>query len=121
MNWMAITAGGYGAAAVFLWLWIGAQSDIKAEIERCNTEKLAAVQEATEALRESEIAAYEERIAQLEQKAADLDEARRIASEAATEAQNRPERVRTVVREVTSRENCLSQPVPAAVIDSLRD
>lgn len=118
---ITISVGGYVASAIFLGLYVGAKSDIKAEIERCNTEKLAAVQEATEALRDAQVASYEARIAELEQIALDEARARRIAQEAAEAAAGRPERVRTVIREVSSENSCLGQPVPAAVLDSLRD
>lgn len=118
---ITISVGGYVASAIFLGLYVGAKSDIKAEIERCNTEKLAAVQEATEALRDAQVASYEARIAELEQIALDESRARRIAQEAAEAAAGRPERVRTVIREVSSENSCLGQPVPAAVLDSLRD
>jgi flagellar biosynthesis/type III secretory pathway M-ring protein FliF/YscJ len=116
-----ITAGGYAAAAVFLWLFIGAKSDIKAEIERCNTEKLAAVAEAESALRDAQIASYEARLAELARMVADEAKAREIAQEAARLAESRPEKVRTVIREVASANACIDTAVPDAVLDSLRD
>jgi len=115
----AIMAGGYLVAAVFLWLFIGAKSDIKAEIERCNVEKLAAVQDASEALREAQIASYEARIVELGQIAANEATARQIAQKAAIEAQNRPERVREVIRNVTNPEDCLNQSVSDDILSLL--
>ena len=112
---------GWGAAAALMTMYIGAKADIKAEIERCNTEKVIAIQEATEALRTVEMASYKARILELEQLALDESNARLIAQQAAIEAQNRPERVRTVIKEVASANACIDTVVPAAVLDSLRD
>jgi len=101
--------------------YINAKSDIKAEIERCNTEKVQAVQDATELLRQAEIANYTARIAELEAIAVSESQARLIAQEAAVEAQNRSQRVKTVIKEVAANgDSCLNQPVPGPILDSLR-
>lgn len=112
--------GGYVGAAILLGLYMGAREDLAAEIERCNTEKLAAVQEATEALRDAQMAQYEARIAELEQMALDERKAREIAQEAARAAESRPEKVRTVIRRVADENACMDTSVPAPVLDELR-
>jgi hypothetical protein len=78
-----IPAGGYVLAAVFLWLFIGAKSDIKAGIERCNTDKAVAVAEAEEITRIAAQDAADQRLRQLQAK---LD---REAAETAKERQKR--------------------------------
>ena len=121
MEKLAITFGGYAAAALLLVAYIGAKSDIKAEIERCNTEKMAAVAEAQSLVRDAEIAAMERHIDALTNMIHEADEARKIAEAAAREAELRPAKVRTVIREVASADACIDTAVPAAVVDSLRD
>ena len=118
---LGVTIGGYAAALALLWLFIGAKSDIKAEIERCNTEKAQAVAEAHSLVRDAQIAAMERHMDDLEAMVAEADEARLVAEAARDEALKRPERVRTVIREVASADACIDTAVPAAVIDSLRD
>lgn len=101
--------------------WVDAKSDVKAEIERCNTEKLQAVAEAREATMIAERDAYAELVAELEAIAADEARARAIAEEAARAAQDRPERVRTIIREVADENACMDTRIPDAVVRSLRD
>jgi len=120
MGSWGFTVAGWLATAILTTLYINAKGDIKAEIERCNTEKVAAVQEATESLRSAQMASYEARIAELEQIAQDETNARLIAQQAAIEAQNRPERTRTIIKEVASANACIDTAVPAVVLDSLR-
>ena len=115
-----VTIGGYALAALLLWAYIDAKSDIKAEQERCNSEKLEAVAEARRVVRDAEIAAMERHIDDLTKLVHDADQARLIAEEAAELARNKPAKVRTVIREVASANACIDTAVPAAVINSLR-
>lgn len=117
----AVTAGGYVLAATLFWLLLETREDLGEERAQCNADKLAAVAAAEEALRNAQIESYEQRIADLEQIAADETRAREIAVEAARAAESRPERVRTVVREVASENSCIDTAVPDAVLDSLRE
>jgi hypothetical protein len=119
-SWQS-TAIAAGLAAVFFWLYVGAKSDLKAEIESCNT-RIAEL--AVDAEREAGIArekALQRQIAELEAINTAQTEALGIAAEAASEAARRPERVRTVIKEVASANACIDTVVPAAVVDSLRD
>lgn len=111
--------GGYALAAVFLGLWVGARSDLAAEVERCNTDKVAAMAAASELAREAEASAWRAQVAQAERMAAAERDARLIAEEAAAAAEGRPERVRVVIREST--DACLKAVVPAPVVERLRD
>lgn len=117
----AVAGGGYVLAAMMFWLLIDAKQDLAAEIESCNTRAETAAREATEAATEARIAAYERQLDEAEELRQHEVRARQIAVKAATEAQNRPERVRTVIREVASENACIDTAVPAAVLDSLRD
>lgn len=117
----AFTAGGYVLAAVLLWAYIDAKSDIKAEVARCNSEKLDAVHEASVALRNAQEAHFAARIAELEAITLQETRARQIAEEAALAARDRPERVRTVIREIADEDACLGAAVPDSIIRSLRD
>lgn len=99
--------------------WLGAREDLAAQIERCNSEKLAAVAEAESLLRDAQRDAYAARIAELEALAESEARARVIAEEAAQAARERPERVRTVIREST--DACVDAIVPADITGSLRD
>lgn len=116
-----VTAAGYAAAGALLWLFIGAKADLAAEVEACNTRAETAAREAVEATKEAQIAAYERQIAEislLHRKEAD---ARLIAEQAAREAQNAPERVRTIVKELKVENACLDSIVPDPILDSLRE
>ncbi len=117
---VTFAVGGYVAAAIFFGLYVGAKTDIKAEIERCNTEKMAAVADAQRIVRYAEIEALNKRIAELEAISLRESNARRIAEEAAREALGRPEKVRTVIKEVSGENSCLDTAVPGPVLDQLR-
>ena len=117
----AVTAGGYVLAGFLFWLLLEAREDLGEEREQCNSDKLAAVAAAEEALRNATIDSYEERIQQLEKIAADEVAARAIAEQAAIEAAARPAEVREIIREVASENSCIDTAVPDAVLDSLRE
>lgn len=119
-NWY-VTAAGYAAAGVLLWLFIGAKADLAAEVEACNTRAEKAAREAVEATKGAQISAYERQIRQIELLAQNEREARILAEKAAQEAQSRPERVRTVVKtESLDPESCLNEAVSDAILESLR-
>ena len=115
----AVLIAGYVAAGIFCALWLGARDNLAAEVEACNTRAEKAAREAIEATKEAQISAYERQIRQIELLAQNEREARILAEKAAQEAQSRPERVRTVVREVASENVCIDTVVPDAVLDSL--
>jgi len=111
-----------GAAAVgLLWLYVGAKSDLKAEVESCNARIAELGQNAEREAGIAREAALQRQIEELEAINAAQTAALGIASQAASEAAKRPERVRTVIKEVASANACLDTAMPAAVIDSLRD
>ena len=116
-----VTAAGYALAALFLWLYIDAQSEIKAEIERCNTEKLASVAEAERVARQATQADLQAQIDALVRQSAQADRAREIAEEAARLAESRVPEVREIIREVASDDACIDTAVPDAVLNSMRD
>ncbi len=115
------TVGGWVAAGVFCWLWIGAKEDLAAEIERCNTDKVSAIAMAEDIARQAEREAAGRRLADLEQRIDDAEKARLVAVRAAAEAQSRPMRVQEVVRRVADENLCIDLPVPGAVLDELRN
>lgn len=121
---LGIIVGGYVAAAVFFGLWLSARDAVIEEREGCNADKLSAALAAERAVADRQRKALESRIEQLASEAERSREAARIAEARRQEAEARPERVRTVVREVPREElegKCLDIPVPAGVLDSLRD
>jgi hypothetical protein len=111
---------GWPLAALCFWLWLGARDDVAAEIERCNTDKAEAIARAEEIVREAEREAADAAIADLRQLVVEAEKAREIAAEAARIAESTPERVRTVIREVSNENTCLDMPVPGRVVDGLR-
>ena len=114
------TAAGYGAAGVLLWLYIDAKGDVKAEIERCNTEKMAAVAETEQIVRVAVQEGMQAEIDRLIEQNERADRAREIAEEAARLAEARIPEVREVIREVANENACIDTAIPAAIIDSLR-
>lgn len=116
-----IPVAGYVLAAVFFWFWHGARENTAEEIERCNRAQLDAVAEAQQAARAAVIESYERQLAEMEEILLREARARQIAEEAATEALSRPERVRTIIKEVRDEHSCLDTAIPDAVLDSLRD
>ena len=128
-GWM-FTAAGYAAAAVLLWLFIGAKSDIKAEIERCNTDKLRAVAEAENIARETLQESMDRRLRDLEAMAMAESAARRDAElardMAESNANNAQDTIRRLMREAANDETttieraCLNVDLPADALDGLR-
>jgi len=118
MPW--VTIGGYAAAAVLLWLWLETRDDLAAEVERCNVDKIQSILDAEILLREADREAAEATAAELARQLTLEQKARQIADTAAREAESRPVRVRTVIREVASENLCLDTAVPAAVLNELR-
>ncbi len=120
--------GGIGAAAGFALAWFAASSyygdKIEQEITRCNADKLVSVAQAEKLAREATEEAAQAKIAQYARIAKSQQKAREIVAEALREAEARGPEIRTVIREVpreTVAQQCLDLPVPAAVINSLRD
>ena len=113
------TAGATAAAALFLSLYIDAKSDIKAEIERCNTDKLQAVAEAERITRDALQQAMEDELAQREKLLRDAQRAREIAEEAARLADARVPEVIEVIREST--DACLDTSIDTAILKRLRN
>jgi hypothetical protein len=111
---------GYGLAVLFFWFWHGARENTAEEIERCNADKIAAVQDAEAAVRSAMISNYEEKISEMERLLLRESRARQIAEEARMDAESRPPVVRTVIREVAGENACIDTAVPDAVLDSLR-
>lgn len=115
-----LVVAGYGLAALFGWLYVGAKGDLAAEREACNTRIVESARRAAEAVSVAKAENYEKQIAEL-QEIADREAAARTRAEAvAEEARKRPERVRTVIREVASENECIDTVVPDAVLDGLR-
>ena len=121
---IGVTVGGYVASVILLGLWIDAERDHAAEIEKCNTKIEAAARERERLAREAERDAARDEIAKLNRIAASQAKAREIVTAALREAENRAPVVRTVIREVpreTEAAACLDLAMPAAVLDSVRD
>jgi len=116
-----VTAAGYAAAALFLWLYIGAKSDVKAGLERCNTEKMAAVAQAESLARVAVQTGLQAEIDRLEKQTVKANRARAIAEEAALLADARIPEVREVIRVVANTDACIDTNVPAGVLDALRN
>ena len=117
--WM--TALGWGAAVGMGFLFVGAREELAAEIERCNTAKLAAVAEAERLVRVAVQAGLQEEIDRLLLQTERAERARQIAQEAARLAEARIPEVREIIREVANEDVCIDTAVPTAVLDSLRD
>lgn len=63
---LAAGAAGWVFAALFLWQMIEAKGEIKAQIEKCNTDKVTAIAEAERIVREAERRAAGERLEALQ-------------------------------------------------------
>ena len=72
---------GWPLALFVGWLWIGAKEDLATEIERCNTDKMAAVAAAEKVTRETLQAAHDRKVAELVRQAESANRAREIADE----------------------------------------
>lgn len=112
---------GWPLAAILGWMWLEAREDLAAEKERCNADKLSAIVEAEKITREAQERAFGQRIAQLERIADQREVARRIAEEARIEAENRPEKVRTVIERVRLQDACIDTSVHPDLLGCLRD
>lgn len=124
LTFIGIAAGGYAAAAILGGLWLGARDDLAHEIEACNTRAVAAVAESERAVRVELESAHNEEKERLRVIARQQQEARIIVSEALREAESKPERVRTVIKEVPREElagQCLDMPMPDNVALGLRN
>ena len=118
-------AMGYAALAtvfcgVLIWLYLGKRDQVIEERERCNATIAASAAQASELARKAQKDADFAAINELRHQATQAEKARQIAENAAKQAQNRPAKVRTVIKEVSGENSCLDTPVPAAVLDSLR-
>ena len=121
-SWLIyLTGAGWAVSVVFGWLWLGARDDVAREQQLCNAEKLAAVAEAQKTARQAAQDASEQTIAGLVARIERERKAREIAIRAASEAEKRPERVRTVIRRVADANSCIDMPVPVDILDSMRD
>lgn len=112
--------GPYAAIALLFWLWLNARDDVASALEACNTRTAAAIAEAEKVTRETEREAAERQILELRALIESAENAREIAIQAAREAESRPVRVQEVVRRVADENLCIDLPLPAAVLDSLR-
>lgn len=121
MSAIVLRYGPYAAIAVLFWLWIDTEKELAAEIERCNTDKLQSALEQERIARNALVNANAERVRQLEEQASRAIQARNIAEAARIEAEARPERVRTVIREVASEDGCVDSRVPERLAQCLRD
>jgi hypothetical protein len=87
--WAIITSA---SSALLFWLWLGVRDDLAAEIERCNTDKEAAVAAAEEVTRIRLQEAFQERLRELEAQVRREARAREIAADAASQAESRANR-----------------------------
>lgn len=118
---LALSVGGWAAAALLMALYLSARDNLATEIEVCNTRVSAAAQAASEAARAAQASAHAESIAQLEKIVQAERQAREIAEQARDMAESRPDRVRTVIREVAGDNSCIDTAVPVELLNSLRD
>lgn len=102
-------------------LYLDKRDDYAAQVETCNASKLAAVAEAEKITRESLEAATARRLSDMARQADAAERARQIAENARIEAESRPERVRTIIREVASANACLDTAMPVELLNSLRN
>lgn len=108
---------GYGIAVIFFWLWIEAREDVATEVLACNASKLAEALESERVVRAAEKAASERERKRLQTALENAERAAEIAREAEALANERPERVKIVVRE--SNDACVNQPISDELRDSL--
>jgi len=121
---------GWPLAAIIFWFWLEGKENLAREIERCNTDKMAAVAEAEALARTALQASLEQRLAELERMAQDAQIARNIAEAARLEAEAGAEdaqaTIRRLMREAGENETvslemaCLNTTVPADAISGLR-
>lgn len=111
---------GWPLAGLMFWFWLGARDDLAAEIERCNTDKLASVLEAERIASKAEREAAQRRIIQLTRQVELEKEAAEIANAAAIAAKSRPVEVREVIKRVSDANLCLKTAIPADLVDALR-
>lgn len=107
--------------AIMTGLYLDKRDDYAAAVDSCNASKLAAIAEAEQITRKTVEAATARRLADLERQKDSADRAREIAEQAQKEAESRPERVRTVIKEVSNANACLSTDLPVELVRSLRD
>lgn len=119
MPTLGVTIGGYAAAFVLGWLWLDTRDELASTIERCNTDKIASVLEAEQITRKAIESVYSEEIERAERRVKAERNAYLAVAEALREAESRPVRVRTVIRE--SEESCLTQEVPKEVLGAVRE
>jgi hypothetical protein len=116
------TIGGYILAAFLLYGYLGIRDDLAAQREACNTAVEASAREAEKVTREAAKAAFEARLAQKDAQVVSERKAREIADMARQAAESRPERVKTVIRELRGDANaCLDIIVPAELVGGLRE
>jgi hypothetical protein len=94
------------ALILMTWLYMGKRDELAAAIEACNTDKMASIAEAEKITRKATTSALESRIQQLESTALSAQKARDIAVEARIDAENKPERVRTVYQRIIDEDAC---------------
>jgi hypothetical protein len=111
---------GWGLAALLFWLWLGVREDLAAEIERCNSDKLASIAAAEQITREAVSEAAERRLSQLRHQLTLEQNAREVAEETARLAESRPVEVREIIRRVADENLCLDTAVPDELVDALR-
>jgi hypothetical protein len=112
--------GGYFLAAFFVFLWLNGRDNLASQREACNTAVQASAAQAQKVAREVSKAAFEARLAQKEAQITSERNAREIADRARLAAESRPERVKTVIREVASENSCMDMPIPEPVVERLR-
>lgn len=127
---IGVAAGGYVAAATLGWLLLQAHQQIGEEIERCNTDKLAAVAEAEQIARDAVQRAAQQRIDMLQRQAAQERKAARIAADAVLAAELEARDAQSEIRRLMVQapretgidpKDCLNVALPASAVDSLRD
>jgi flagellar biosynthesis/type III secretory pathway M-ring protein FliF/YscJ len=117
--WLGI--GGYLIAAFVVLGYLNLRDDLAAQREACNRAVERSAREAERITRETAEAAFEARLAQKDAQLASERNARQIADRARQAAESRPERVRTVIRELKGDANaCLETIVPVQLVDGLR-
>ena len=118
---LGFTIGGYALAAIFFGLWLHTRDKVVEERESCNTEKVMAIAEAEKVARITTTNAFQRQLDQLDNLAKTAERARQIAEKARIEAESRPERVRTVIRNAANEDQCLDIPVHPNVLQCLRN
>lgn len=124
MMWLKLLPyAGWPLAVVMGGMWLGARDDVIEEREGCNASKLSEALESQKAVADAERKAHEQEVAELVAIAEREREAARIASEALAASEDRPAKVRTIVKEVpreTEPQICLDIRVDPDVRDSVR-